>query len=449
MTVKDRTIVKPRPGRRSAQSNNDSEDGGGANNSAASRRAPKKVVGDADKTLMFQPTRRGSDVVEPLLRLSDNPLIDYAGELLSLGSQLMLAEKHTDVKSLRVECVRLLKNYEMELVGKQVNSSLIQSAGFCLCCFVDEAVLNTGWGGASDWSSSSLLSSFHNQTFGGEQFYTLLDKSIQYSATQYQLVELMYLCLTLGFKGKMRIEDHGDRRLENYRGKAYLAIKDQKKDVPSELSPGWEDKLEKGHTLRTKVSLWTISSFVALFLVFIYLTFNHYINGYVSPVANNLSVLVSWKTQSKRGLRKANSEYLVLRLELKSEIKKRLVRVTLMKGRIRISIRSGKLFSSRSAKLKVKFEPVLFKIAKILANTKGNILITGHTDNRKISTAKYPSNWYLSLARATTVANLLATGANLNGRLWPEGRGDTEPLVANDTKKHRAKNRRIEINLLL
>jgi len=440
--VNDRTIVKPRPGRRSAQGND------AANNSVKDRRL-KKTVANEDKTLMFHPTRRINDVIEPLLKLSDNPLVDYAGELLSLGCQLMSADSHNDVKSLRTECVRLIKNYENELYQSHVNPSLIRSAGFCLCCFMDEAVLNTDWGGSSDWSSQSLLSSFHKQTFGGEVFYTLLDKSIQYSASQHQLVELMYLCLTLGFQGKMRIEEHGDRKLERYRGNAYLAIKDEKSPVPTELSPGWKKKLEKGEKLRTKISLLNIIISFAALLLFIYLVFNHYIDEYVAPVSNQLRVLVSWKSQYKNVGDKSISTYSTLREALQPEIKKGLVTVTLMKSRIRISIASGRLFPSGTAKPNAGFEIVLFKIARLLENTKGNILITGHTDNRRILTAKYPSNQYLSLARATAVANLLASSAKLNGRLWPEARGDTEPLVPNDTKKHRAENRRIEINLLL
>ncbi len=63
-------------------------------------------------------------------------------------------------------------------------------------------------------------------------------------------------------------------------------------------------------------------------------------------------------------------------------------------------------------------------------------------------TSRYPSNWHLSLARATAVANSMALGTDLHGRLWPEGLGDSKPRKPNDSPDNRASNRRVEIDLL-
>ena len=70
-------------------------------------------------------------------------------------------------------------------------------------------------------------------------------------------------------------------------------------------------------------------------------------------------------------------------------------------------------------------------------------------DDDPIFTTKYPSNWHLSLARATAIGNFLANNASLSGRLWPEGRGESEPRVENTSDQNRSLNRRIEIDLLL
>ena len=94
------------------------------------------------------------------------------------------------------------------------------------------------------------------------------------------------------------------------------------------------------------------------------------------------------------------------------------------------------------------YEPILQKIASSVEGSKGKLLITGHTDDTPIATAKYPSNWNLSLARATAVSNFLSQNSHLEGRLWPEGKGDSEPIMGNDSAQNRAINRRIEIDLL-
>lgn len=58
------------------------------------------------------------------------------------------------------------------------------------------------WGNESEWSKISLLSSFHNETFGGEKFFQLLDRLSKNPVKHLPMLELMYLCLALGFEGK-------------------------------------------------------------------------------------------------------------------------------------------------------------------------------------------------------------------------------------------------------
>ena len=78
----------------------------------------------------------------------------------------------------------------------------------------------------------------------------------------------------------------------------------------------------------------------------------------------------------------------------------------------------------------------------------GKVVVTGHTDNQPPLSARFPSNWDLSRARADSVRTLLATATGTPERFSAEGRGDTEPLASNDTAAGRAKNRRVEITLL-
>nr|WP_289846780.1 type VI secretion system protein TssL, long form [Colwellia sp. E2M01] len=144
----------------------------------------------------------------------------------------------------------------------------------------------------------------------------------------------------------------------------------------------------------------------------------------------------------------SRDEALVLQQLLQTEIDKNLLEVEQLSDRIRIRIGAGALFASGSTKPRVDFEPILAKIARTLEGTQGKILITGHTDDEPIFTTKYPSNWHLSLARATSIGNFLANNASLKGRLWPEGIGESQPRVDNSNEYNRSLNRRIEIDLL-
>jgi type VI secretion system protein ImpK len=78
----------------------------------------------------------------------------------------------------------------------------------------------------------------------------------------------------------------------------------------------------------------------------------------------------------------------------------------------------------------------------------GKVVVTGHTDNQPPLSARFPSNWALSQARADSVRAMLAATTGTPQRFSAEGRGDAEPLASNDTAAGRAKNRRVEITLL-
>lgn len=428
----DKTIVKPRPGMRGMAGKNVPD-------------CKTDFQNSNDKTLVYQ-SPESNIVVDSILTLSGNPLVDHAGNILSICGQLRIVDKYDDVEQLRYKCIELIKNYEHELRIEGVSAETIQNARYCLCCFIDETVLNSGWGNA--WSSESLLSTFHSETFGGEYFYTLADNMLNQANCQYQILELMYLCLTLGFIGKMRFENQGEKKLEDYRDKMYLAVKNRQGKVHRELSPNWQEKVVQGTELQESFPIWVVVSLFASALLLIYMAFSYNINQYSANVYDELTQLVPWQKQSIDSSNQSRKEFITLQQHLQTEIERNLLQIEQLNDVVRIRIGAGDLFASGSAEPREDFEVVLAKIARVLESTTGKILITGHTDDEPTFSTRYPSNWHLSLSRATSIANVLANSATLSGRLWPEGRGATEPVVINDNKSNRAINRRIEIDLL-
>jgi type VI secretion system protein ImpK len=74
-------------------------------------------------------------------------------------------------------------------------------------------------------------------------------------------------------------------------------------------------------------------------------------------------------------------------------------------------------------------------------------MVVGHTDSSPIFSAKFPSNWDLSKARALSVVEMLTNNKKISATIVSEGRADTQPMVANDSAEHKAMNRRVEIIL--
>ena len=91
---------------------------------------------------------------------------------------------------------------------------------------------------------------------------------------------------------------------------------------------------------------------------------------------------------------------------------------------------------------------LLDKMAELIQKNPYPVRVEGHTDNVPIHTARFPSNWELSIARAVSVVKYFAGSGKINPqRLSAVGYGDTRPLVPNDSPVHRTRNRRVEIVL--
>lgn len=103
-------------------------------------------------------------------------------------------------------------------------------------------------------------------------------------------------------------------------------------------------------------------------------------------------------------------------------------------------------FPAGSAYLQSLFLPVIDDIAEALANVPGDITVSGHTDDTRVSTELYRNNWDLSSQRAVAVASELEKNRNLNStRISIQAFADKQPLVENSSKANRSINRRVEI----
>ncbi len=116
---------------------------------------------------------------------------------------------------------------------------------------------------------------------------------------------------------------------------------------------------------------------------------------------------------------------------------------------ITIRILDNILFTSGDAKLNPKAESVLHKLALVLKKVPNDIRIEGHTDNVPIKNNIFPSNWQLSVARATNTAYYLMKNEGLSPeKVSIVGYAEYKPIATNDTPEGRALNRRVDIVIL-
>lgn len=118
---------------------------------------------------------------------------------------------------------------------------------------------------------------------------------------------------------------------------------------------------------------------------------------------------------------------------------------------VRIQLPADILFETGSADMKRSAEEILISLIPIVSTVENYIRIDGHTDNVPSRFNKiYPSNWELSTARACSVVRFFVNEMGLDGeRFSAQGYGGFRPMVSNETRDGREKNRRVEIVILI
>ncbi len=115
---------------------------------------------------------------------------------------------------------------------------------------------------------------------------------------------------------------------------------------------------------------------------------------------------------------------------------------------VTVRLTNRNMFGSGEATLGGSYLPLVGRIGEALQDEKGAVLVNGYTDNQKIRTARFPSNFELSQARADAVAAVLRSKLSDPNRVQPKGRGESDPIASNATPDGRQQNRRTEIVLI-
>lgn len=417
----DRTLIMPRPGGRST---------------------PPSDQPTPALTLPSQPP-----VASHALGL--NPLEQAAGPLLALLTRLRNTLAHPAPASLRAQLLTCLRQFEerAQAAGIARNDALL--GRYALCTALDEAVLSTPWGSSSDWGKQSLLITVHNEAWGGEKVFQLLDHCLQSPRERLYLLELLYLCICLGFEGRYRVVNDGRSQLEALRERTSAAIRNARGEHERELSPHWHPSPVSRDRLTQFLPPWVGLAIAVAILLLLLLGLRLKLAADAEPVFKNIHALGDIPVQALERPRQQPKIVERPRLAgfLVDDIRAGRVSVTDAVDRSIVTLRGDELFPSASATIKDDFQPLMLRIADAIAKVKGRVLITGHSDNQPIATLRFPSNWKLSQARAAQVQQLLAAKTGQAERFTAEGRSDTEPLASNSTAEGRARNRRVEITV--
>ena len=380
-----------------------------------------------------------------------NRLVRAANPLLDLVVPLRHTTQPPDLGQLRERLTQAIRNFETEAREAGVAVESVAAARYALCTLLDEAISGTAWG-SGVWGSRSLLVAFHNEASGGEKFFLVLQRLSQDPVQHLDLLELMYLCLALGLEGRFRLAEGGQAQLATLRERLLQLIRQHRGAVETDVSPHWRGAAAPSQSPLRRMPLWVLGAVACVLLLIAQLVASHFLNRASDPVFAKLSALrqanapVAPSAPAVPAALGAPSRVAGF---LAPEVAQGLVTVNETAGRTTITLRGEGMFDSGSAEVNGRMTGLLGRIGEALATLPGKVIVIGHTDNTKPGlSARFPSNYDLSKARAQSVLNALAARSGPAARYSVEARGDAEPLVPNDSAPARARNRRVDVVVL-
>jgi type VI secretion system protein ImpK len=270
----DSTVIKPTPGRRSGQtqlprSTESMSPSGGQQQNPASRQAAYANPGSAQFKTLY----------------GLNPVVNAASLLIAVFYKTRQTVSHPNVGGLHQQLVNAIRSFEAAANEKGISPEIILAARYIICAALDEAVLNTPWGAESAWTQRSLLSTFHNETHGGEKFFLLLEKMKERPAQNLDILELIYILLSLGFEGRYQLNPRGRDMLEKIRDDLFQTIRTYRGEYERALSPSWQGLGKTKNTLANYIPLWVVASVLAGILVLSYTGFRYWLYHSTDAVA--------------------------------------------------------------------------------------------------------------------------------------------------------------------
>jgi type VI secretion system protein ImpK len=317
----------------------------------------------------------------------------------------------------------------------------------------DDAAVSTAWG--RDWEKSGLLQKLRGESIGGEEFFSLLAEVSQKPQANADLLELMYVCLALGFEGRYRGKEGGQAQLDKVRADLHALVTRRRPPPAGGLSARWEGakpgavpKMAKpvrsvsaAPAVPWRFAAGAVAAGLVLFLG--YRVFDKPAPVVVATEA--AAPKVEPLAVEAPAVAPVLAPHKMLEEALAAELKGGLVALSEDSGRSVIVLRHPGQFSSGHVELSAEARAAIEALGAALERVPGPILVRGYSDGLPVHTAQFASNRELSAARAQAAATVLAAKLSDPRRMASEGAAEADPIAPNDTEPNRAKNRRVVI----
>lgn len=217
-----------------------------AKDSPALSNAPEALSPSENETAVSKLTNlnaAGSSLLLPSRIVTHNPnaglnlLADSAGYLFSILGKLKQLKSYRQLTKLQKELIQEMNVFQEAIKHHGYNAEYIVICRYVFCATFDDILSNTVWGSQNQWDGYSLLAAFNQDIQHQDKFFTILERAIKEPASYIDLMEFMYLCLSMGYKGQYRSTEHSQYQLEQITNNLYKHIRAYRGSFTKTLSP--------------------------------------------------------------------------------------------------------------------------------------------------------------------------------------------------------------------
>lgn len=437
---------------------------------------PFGLENDAGRT-RIRPVRRNASATKPeaaaatrgsavrVGRASTNPLVNAYAALLGLAPELERATAPEVPDALRNRLHETLTQSRDSAVSVGVPLSRADQGAWFVAALLDDIALNTPWGGNSGWPRMPLVVAMYGNVDAGDRFFDLAEDLIRFPERDPELLELVFLCLSLGFRGKYRRDGgQGEAAIAQLRGQMSRLLRDRDA-AEAPLAPHWKGVEAQDEEKRFIVPLWSIGLMAVAITMAVYVGLGIKLSNRGEQLFTLAGVLPPpERADIFRPVIETVEEPLLVAIPFVFDLLPLFGsaapegKTQALTGREDVSIAvmvvqatEPEVFRSAKADLNSEYTDLIQSMAAVMVENIefiGSVRVVGHTDSIQVRRSNpFRSNQGLSEARAETIATMLIAAGVPVDLVTSEGKAATEPIGDNATREGRARNRRVEIIL--
>jgi type VI secretion system protein ImpK len=220
---------------------------------------------------------------------SRKSIMDLASESLILILQLRSTIDYGDAENLKSRAFEMFERFEDNSRRAGIDNEKIRLSKFALVAFLDETIISSEWPQKAQWLSDPLQIKLFDTFNAGEEFFNFMAELRLRSSQNKEVLEIYYLCLSLGFKGKYQLQSPenlrriiDDLNIELHPD-AFRSI-----DI---ISPNGKPRQSLVQTVKGGLPLWVYPLSALVIFVLIYVVFSFVVSGETENVVSFLRTL--------------------------------------------------------------------------------------------------------------------------------------------------------------